>query len=69
MRGRNSGSLCLEHDGKSIYPAATALEQIGKNALPNAIVSVKRIRGIRTAACGHVLLPAVAVALRLWQGW
>jgi hypothetical protein len=59
----------LEHDGKSIYPAATALEQIGKNALPNAIVSVKRIRGIRTAACGHVLLPAVAVALRLWQGW
>src|SRR5207245_10723524 len=59
----------LEHDGKSIYPAATALEQLGKNALPSAIVSVKRIRGIRTAACGHVLLPASAVALRLWQGW
>ena len=35
----------------------------------NMVVGVKRIGGIRTAAGGHVLLPAVAVALRLLQGW
>src|SRR5947208_13812021 len=31
----------LEHDGKSIYPAATALEQIGKNALPAVAEALK----------------------------
>src|SRR5205823_7029795 len=29
-------------------------------AAGNPVVGVKCIRGIRTAACGHVLLPAVA---------
>ncbi len=31
----------LEHDGKSIYPTATALEQIGKNALPAVAEALK----------------------------
>src|SRR6266568_3111773 len=31
----------LEHDGKIIYPAATALEQIGKNALPAVAEALK----------------------------
>src|SRR5947209_15058505 len=32
----------LEHDGKSIYPAANALEQIGRNALPGVAEEIGR---------------------------
>jgi hypothetical protein len=31
----------IEHDGSTIYPAANALEQIGKNTLPAVLAAIK----------------------------
>jgi hypothetical protein len=32
----------LEHDGVSIYPAATALERIGESSLPSVLAAIKK---------------------------
>ncbi|SRR6266581_948732 len=48
----------LEHDGASIYPAATALEQIGKNSLPAVLNAIK----------GAPISPqAMEVAVSVWM--
>jgi hypothetical protein len=53
----------LEHDGESIYPAATALEQIGKNALPAVLDAMKAKSASREA-----IEVAVSVWMTIYKG-
>jgi hypothetical protein len=51
-------AFVLEHDGTSIYPAATALEQIGRNALPAVLNAIKAASSSREAG---------EVAVSIWM--
>lgn|SRR5262249_43400623 len=48
----------LEYEGESIYPAATALEKIGKNALPAVIDAIKS---------GSLSREGMQVAVSVWM--
>ena len=49
----------IEHDGGSIYPAATALQKIGKKSLPSVLEVMKSRSASRTAQ---------EVAISVWMG-